>query len=69
METTLRTVIKAVSWQLLGIAVMSAIAYLHTGSISTALSMAGTTSALGFVSYFIHEKLWQRVNWGKMASS
>lgn len=69
METTLRTVIKAVSWQVLGIAVMSAIAYLHTSSISTALSMAGTTSALGFVSYFIHEKLWQRVNWGKMASS
>lgn len=69
METTLRTVIKAVSWQVLGIFVMSAIAYRHTGSISTALSMAGTSSALGFISYFIHEKLWQRVHWGKMASS
>lgn len=65
METTQRTIVKAASWQSLGIFVMTAIGYLHTGSFGTAMSLAGSSILVSSVMYIIHEKLWQRVSWGK----
>lgn len=67
METTQRTIVKAISWQSLGIIVMSIIGYLHTGSISSALSLAGSTLVVSSITYIFHEKFWQRISWGKSA--
>ncbi len=64
METTKRTIVKAVSWQSLGLVVMAVIGYAHTGSVTSALSLAGTSSVLSLVCYVLHERLWQRVSWG-----
>ena len=67
METTKRTIVKAISWQSLGIIVMSIIGYMHTGSISSAMSLAGSTFIISSVTYVFHEKFWQRISWGKSA--
>ena len=66
METTKRTIVKALSWQALGLFVMTVIGYVHIGSMTSALSLAGTSTVLGLISYVIHEKLWQRVRWGNL---
>lgn len=66
METTKRTIAKALSWQAIGLSAMSVIGYAHTGSVTSALSIAGTSTVLGLISYVIHEKLWQRVSWGNV---
>lgn len=68
METTQRTIVKAISWQSLGIIVMTAIGYIHTGSLSSAMSLAGSSLIISSIFYVFHEKLWQRVSWGKSAS-
>jgi len=65
MDTPLRTVVKAISWQLLGLIVITLISYSHTGSIRSAISLASTSAILGTISYIIHERLWQRIRWGK----
>lgn len=65
METTQRTILKAISWQSIGIIVMTAIGYIHTGSFGSAMSLAGSTLVLSSVIYIFHEKLWQRISWGK----
>ena len=44
METTKRTIVKALSWQILGLLMMTVISYLHTGSMTSALSLAGTST-------------------------
>ena len=64
METTKRTIVKALSWQILGLLMMTMISYLHTGSMTSVLSLAGTSTVIGLISYVIHEKLWQRISWG-----
>lgn len=69
MESTKRTIVKALSWQTIGLVVMTIISYVHTGSLTSALSLAGTSTVLGLISYVIHEKLWQRVSWGTKISS
>ncbi|MBD1547624.1 DUF2061 domain-containing protein [Labrenzia aggregata] len=65
METMVRTVVKAATWQGLGILTMTALSYPQTGSLTGALSIAISASASGFVFYLVHEKIWNAVRWGR----
>ncbi len=65
METMVRTVVKAATWQGLGILTMTALSYPQTGSLTGALSIAVSASASGFVFYLVHEKIWNAVRWGR----
>jgi uncharacterized membrane protein len=65
MEKPIRTLAKAVSWQLLGMIVMVVIGYAFTGSVAAGGGIALASSALGFLSYFLHERVWSRVQWGR----
>ena len=65
METTRRIAVKALSWQAAGLASMSVLGYLLTGSWEIAGSFALSASALGLVSYMVHEKIWSGVAWGR----
>lgn len=65
MDTMVRTVVKAITWQSLGILTMTALSYPHTGSLAGALSIATSASASGFVFFLLHEKIWNRVRWGR----
>ncbi|MBO0345512.1 DUF2061 domain-containing protein [Roseibium limicola] len=65
METTRRTFAKSVTWQIMGILTMTGLSYPHTGSLLSALSLSLTASLTGFCFFFVHEKLWNKVHWGK----
>ncbi len=67
MESTRRTIMKAVTWQTMGIIIMVALSYQQTGSLTSALSIAIGASASGFVFFFLHEKLWNAVRWGRVS--
>lgn len=64
METKKRAIVKAVSWQLWGLASMGLIAFAQTGSFAGAFTLALTASLVGFVCYFLHERLWSGIRWG-----
>ena len=68
LDTTHRTIIKAITWQLVGILSMLAISYWHTGSLLSALSLAVSASATGLLFYFVHEKIWNAVQWGRKSA-
>ncbi|MBP1853163.1 DUF2061 domain-containing protein [Rhizobium halophytocola] len=65
MESTGRTILKAITWQTLGITIMTALGYLQTGSLTGALWIAVSASASGFLLFFVHEKIWNAVRWGR----
>lgn len=65
MDSSLRTAMKAATWQISGLLVMSLIGYIMTGSLETAGGFAFASAAIGTVSFFVHEKLWARVKWGR----
>lgn len=66
MESTRRTISKALSWQLLGLIVMTVISFCFTGSVSSAISLSLTSMLSGLIFYIAHEKVWQRIQWGKV---
>lgn len=65
MESKLRTVAKAATWQLLGLVTMSLLAWFQTGSVAGAFSFALSAALVGFVMFFIHERVWGFVPWGR----
>lgn len=64
-ETARRAIYKAITWQTSGLAVMSAIGYAITGSFEMATGIALLTALLGAVMYVLHERIWNRISWGR----
>ncbi|WP_208999221.1 DUF2061 domain-containing protein [Roseibium sediminis] len=55
---------KCVTWQALGVLTMTALSYPHTGSLAAAVTLAVSSCSLGFVTFFLHERVWSRIRWG-----
>lgn len=69
MDTNIRTVAKALTWQILGLVMMTALAFWQTGSIGGAVSLALSASLTSIVCYALHERAWNRVRWGRKAQA
>jgi uncharacterized membrane protein len=65
METRRRTVVKAVIWNLIGLASMYIVGYLATGSVTLGGSIAVVNTLLGLTCYLIYERVWTRIKWGR----
>ncbi|MFS4436691.1 DUF2061 domain-containing protein [Paracoccaceae bacterium GXU_MW_L88] len=65
MDSTRRTLVKALSWQLLGLVTMTLVGFLFTGSISAGGTLALVSAGLGFCCYFLHERVWSAIRWGR----
>ena len=64
-ESVTRSVIKAFSWRVLGTLDTILISYFITGTIVEALSIGFIELVTKMVLYFIHERAWNKLNWGK----
>lgn len=65
MESRARSLVKALCWNLLGLAMMSLVGLAMTGSAALGGAMAAINTGIGFVSYLIYERFWARVRWGR----
>ncbi|WP_102226075.1 DUF2061 domain-containing protein [Acidimangrovimonas sediminis] len=65
-ETRGRTLLKAVLWNLLGLAVMAGVGLAMTGSATLGGTMALVNAALGLLCYFLYERAWAHVRWGRV---
>lgn len=64
-ERPMRSVAKAVSWRIIGTLDTLLISYLLTGEVVVAASIASIDFVTKMFLYFFHERLWNRINWGK----
>lgn len=64
-QTRTRAIVKAVLWTLLGLVVMSIVGFALTGSFVTGGKMALINSLVGLITYFLYERLWDRISWGR----
>lgn len=64
-ERPLRSVVKAISWRIVGTLDTLIISYFITQKISLAASIASLEMLTKMVLYFFHERIWNNVKWGK----
>ncbi len=65
METRRRTLLKALIWNLIGLASMSIVGYALSGSLRLGGGIAVANTLLGLVCYLIYERIWTRIRWGR----
>ena len=64
-EKPLRSVLKALSWRLIGTLDTLIVSYVLTGEIALATSIASIDFITKLILYFFHERIWNKINWGK----
>jgi uncharacterized membrane protein len=65
IDTAGRSLAKAVSWRITGTIDTFLISWLITGQILLATGIAFTEVVTKILLYWIHERVWNKVNWGR----
>lgn len=64
-ETLKRSLLKTISWRVIGSLDTVVIAYLITNEVNDALTIGGIELISKMVLYFFHERTWNTIRWGK----
>ncbi|WP_026775647.1 DUF2061 domain-containing protein [Polaribacter sp. Hel_I_88] len=64
-EKPIRSIAKALSWRIVGTLDTLVVSYLVTGKIVLAASIATVDFLTKLVLYFFHERIWNKIKWGK----
>jgi uncharacterized membrane protein len=64
-----RSLIKTITWRITGSGATFGISYLISGNFVIAGSIATIQLVTNTVLYFIHERVWNRVKWGRVNQS
>jgi uncharacterized membrane protein len=65
-DSHLRSWVKAVSWRLVGSADTFLLSLIVTGNASYAVSIASAEAVTKIVLYYLHERVWRSVAWGRL---
>lgn len=64
-ETHRRTVMKSVSWRIVATLTTMCIVYIFTGEFLLSLGVGAVEVIAKIVFYYLHERAWEMVSWGK----
>jgi uncharacterized membrane protein len=63
-EAHFRSVLKSISWRLVGTMDTIFISWLITGEVKTALTIGSIEVVTKMVLYYFHERTWTKIKWG-----
>lgn len=66
MENHVRSLAKAVSWRATGTLDTIVVSFIITGRVKVALSIGGFELVTKTILYYLHERVWNRVSFGKV---
>ncbi|NIQ39579.1 MAG: adenylyl-sulfate kinase [Proteobacteria bacterium] len=64
-ESHLRSALKAISWRFWATTTTMALVYVFTGTLKIALAIGGLEVVLKMLIYFLHERTWDSIRFGK----
>jgi adenylylsulfate kinase len=63
--TRTRSIVKAISYRVIIVSLDFAVIYLLTGKAEVAVGFMIVSNIYTTVGYFLHERLWARIAWGR----
>jgi len=64
-DTLKRSIVKSVSYRVLIIVMDFVTVYLFTGKVNVAIGFILVSNTYTTITYFFHERLWEKIKWGK----
>lgn len=68
-ETPLRSIMKGVTYRFLGSTLTFILGWCVTGSLPQATAISVFEIVSKIIGYALHDRLWQRISWGKVNKS
>jgi uncharacterized membrane protein len=65
MDTRLRSLVKSSTWRITGISVLGTITWVITGNWIQTTYITVAFNMIQVILYYLHERLWERTDWGK----
>jgi uncharacterized membrane protein len=65
IDSPIRSLVKTVSWRLTGSGATFLIAFIMTGNFAIAGIIGITQMVSNSILYYIHERLWNNIKWGR----
>jgi uncharacterized membrane protein len=66
MDTRKRSMVKSITWRVIGIVLLGVIAYAITGDLTQMTVITILFHGIRLVLYYYHERVWERTSWGKI---
>ena len=66
MDTKKRSIVKSLTWRVIGVVLLGAISYMITGNWKEMTIITILFHSIRVVLYYYHERGWERVSWGKI---
>ena len=66
MESKKRSLIKSLTWRMIGIINLGLITWVFTKNLETTTIITVLFHSINLILYFFHERLWERIEWGFM---
>ncbi|MFB0513940.1 MAG: DUF2061 domain-containing protein [Candidatus Bathyarchaeia archaeon] len=66
MDSKRRSIIKAITWRIFALLITIIVSFAILGSWSVSIAIGILSNLLKTLFYYIHERLWERTNWGKV---
>ncbi|HQH19299.1 MAG TPA: DUF2061 domain-containing protein [Bacteroidales bacterium] len=66
-DRPLKSILKAFSWRIVGTLDTILISWILSGKIAIALSIGGVEIFSKITLYYLHERLWNSLKWGRMS--
>lgn len=60
-----RSLIKSLTWRVIAIITTFISIYVITGKIHFALQGTILTNTVNFILYYLHERVWNKIQWGR----
>lgn len=64
-ETHARSIVKALTWKVLAAILAFALSLFVTGELAASLNIAGGMFAIGLIFFYLHERAWNYIRWGR----
>ena len=64
-DTSVRSLVKAISWRVTGTIDTFVISWLITGQVRSATGIAFTEIMTKIILFWLHERGWNKIQWGK----
>ena len=65
MDSTRRSIAKAVSWRVVATAITASVVFAATGRIEFAATIGAVDTVIKFFTYLGHERLWNQISYGR----
>ena len=67
VESHKRSIAKTISWRIVATIITTFVVYVSTGKLNFALGIGFADTIIKFAIYFIHERIWNKINFGRIA--